>query len=625
MRNQIIGLLVWFSCIGAPYVHAQQFVDLDGAANGLVGFIGPESMGIGLAAADVDDDGHVDIFVPNREGHHDLFFHNNGDGTFTDLAQVIGIGSVRQTRNAIWFDFDGDHDLDLLTAEDCFVGPETPIFSCLQTLPLALYRQDAPLQFSNATYDANLAIPFPRIEIEHHGGFAVGDLNNDGWLDVFVGIWQGPAFLFLNNRNGGFVDATVSSGIAGPDRGYFQPVLIDLNADGWMDIVMAVDLGPNIIWINQRDGTFVDVAPSLGVDSAFNEMGNAVGDIDNDGDFDFFMTNIDWLDRHNILLRNDSVGTEVLFSEIAVQLGLGYTGWAWGTTMFDGNNDGLLDIALTNGWRLEAYQSDQSAYFRQLPGASLNFEQVATQVGFDDTDWGSALAAVDYDRDGDLDLLQTCMQSGPLRLYRNNLTPVQKWLTVKPRMNGPNHRAIGAAVKVSAPGFFAQRLITAGVSFLTQEPAEAHLGLGTQAFVDVTVNWPDGTSTTVPAVSANQMLVINHGGPGDLNADGVVNDADLTLFEPCFTGSSNGTIIYVDECRAADVDADGDVDCEDIQFVLQRDEADFASTPILPIAEFVDILLARGLLPSRICLADINVDGIIDGRDIESYVIDLLS
>ncbi|MDH3785191.1 MAG: ASPIC/UnbV domain-containing protein, partial [Acidobacteriota bacterium] len=175
--------------------------------------------------------------------------------------------------------------------------------------------------------------------------------------------------------------------------------------------------------------------------------------------------------------------------------------------------------------------SDTSRVFLNSATTPLAFTDVSATSGFNDAFWGSALVAFDHDRDGDLDLLQTCAPGGPapadLRLLDNQstLAASNKYLVVQPRMSGTNHRAIGAVVRITVGSQQMMRLISAGSSFLGQEPAEAFFGVGDVLIVDqVTVEWPDGTTTQRTNVNPNQVLLVTTG--PDADGDGVADFAD---------------------------------------------------------------------------------------------------
>jgi hypothetical protein len=213
-------------------------------------------------------------------------------------------------------------------------------------------------------------------------------------------------------------------------------------------------------------------------------------------------------------------------------------GWGWGTAFLDADHDGWLDLVATNGY-YGPWAQDPSRFFEGSGGPLPTFTDASSATAFDDTRWGSALVSLDYDRDGDLDLVQSCAPSGfepsSLRLLENRRTGTapHNYLVVQPRMPGPNHWAIGAVVRVEVGALSMARVITAGTSFFGQEPAEAHFGLGAAAAVDrVVVEWPDGTTGEWDDVSANQVLTVQSASPPDsivLQLAPGPGEADVTL------------------------------------------------------------------------------------------------
>ena len=517
----------------------------------------------GAAAADYDADGFIDIFVPQGSGVPDRLYRNQGDGTFADVAVDAGVASMISGRSALWLDYDGDQKLDLLVGHD-----ESDAVSSF-----TLFRQTQEGVFEDVTVASGLFIPPSSSRTGRQrggpsqiGGMCSGDINNDGHLDLFIGWWSNVGDqLFLNTGQGAFIDISEASGVADPGPRSWQPLMVDFDGDGWLDIYVARDFSPNRMWRNQGNQTFADVAPAAGLDNSWNEMGMALGDYDNDGDFDIYVTNIYHFigDEHNILLRNDSVAETLVFTEVSEFFAVDNGDWGWGTTFLDVDNDGFLDLAATNGYHSGVWNNTPSRFFLNVDGGTSPFLDVTSAVGFDNLDWGAALLAFDYDRDGDLDLLQVT-NGGPLRLLQNQplgSAANNHSLVVKPRMTGSNRYAIGAVVRIDVAGTSMMRLITAGTSLLGQEPAEAFFGLGSALTVDtLEIDWPDGVTSTLHDVAADQILVVV--APADCNGNGVDDSIDIA------GGSSpdcNGNDIP-DECEfldGGDCDENGVLDaCE---------------------------------------------------------------
>jgi len=264
-----------------------QFVEA-GAESGLGDYVMETGVGGGVAAADFDEDGDIDLFVANGNGVPDQLYRNLGNGLFEEIGVQAGVGSVENNRVGLWFDYDGDHQLDLIVGGDCRTDDE----EC--AIGLRLYRKVGEVEFTDVSADSGIAAiagMFPDSKEPHFGGITAGDINNDGYLDLALAIWDYEGRLLLNNGDGTFSDISDESGIRDVFR-YWQHTLHDFNGDGWLDIHSAVDLGENRFWINQGDNTFVDLAPSLGLDNHWDGMGTTLGDYDNDGDLDIYVTNI---------------------------------------------------------------------------------------------------------------------------------------------------------------------------------------------------------------------------------------------------------------------------------------------------------------------------------------------
>jgi hypothetical protein len=561
----------------------REFVDVSNDPGlGILPYVAPLGMAAGLAAADYDDDGDIDIFVPNRVGVADQLYQNQGDGSFLEIAGQVGLGSLGRSKVALWFDADNDNLLDLLVGSDCSAG-EGPVAdsACFESPSLFFYRQLPSGQFIDDTAAAGFADTLIDPNHPHRGGMCAGDINNDGFLDVLVTAWKfhEPAAntqiqqLFLNNGDRTFSDITAAAQFSASSGGSWQPMMADFDEDGFIDIYAAIDFSGNRLWMNNQDNTFTDQAAGAGLDSAWNDMGVALGDYDNDRDLDIYVTNIyEPGTKHNILLQNNSDpnGPTLSYSEVSQAAGCSQGHWGWGCTFLDMENNGLLDIAATNGF-FPIWNPDPSVFYRNSGNGPNWFSDASADVGFDDDLWGSALIAMDYNRDGWLDLVQTTMgptQPNKVRLLENRLRTtadpndlVNNTLVVRPRICGINRRAIGATVEIVAGDLTLMRLISAGCSLLGQEPAEANFGLGANTVVDtLTIRWPSGQGATLLSnVSANQVLTVHKPAPGDINSDFKVDLRDAADLANQWMQSGPGL--------SADLTQDQTVDLDDLKRV----------------------------------------------------------
>jgi len=563
-RAAVLASVVGLAC---GMAHAQSF-DLQNVAEarGIMegDYQSAPGMIAGIAMADYDGDGHVDIFVPNAEGMPDLMYVNNGDGTFTEAAADLGIDGFDgadkpRSRVALWLDYDGDRRLDLLVLGDSFFTPIDAVRA--DWAQPRLFRQLPDGTFENATEATGLdqidmlsdhrgfdpGSPATSL-LRHFGSVAAGDLNGDGYLDVMLGLWQAlgenepdevGARLLLNQPDGSggrvFEDVTIdvlAPGVAEPGvdnfGSFWQIVMHDFNHDGLLDIYSAIDMDHNHLWLNQgsfedpaRPGVMLlnpmeDVTLAAGVTSPTFEtdMGVALGDPNNDGMMDIYITTTDTPGsgiNNSFFVAQSTTPT---FVDQAVPAGVqgNQFGWGWGTTFQDMDCDGWQDLLVTNGFnsctdqpRMMMNNGDSGAIgFTEQASAALNRP-----------DRGSTIIGADIDRDGDVDLLHTLMltsdtacSDSAIHLLENDVDSqavAPSWITVRPRMAGPNTHAIGGTVRVELTGgpveLDMHRVLTAGISMGGQEPAEAHFGLGADVrmndFLRVTIAWPDGSTPTV--------------------------------------------------------------------------------------------------------------------------------
>ena len=480
-------------------------------------------MGSGVAVADFDNDGDPDIFIPTGAGSPNLLLRNRGDGTFDEVAASLALDDSRQARAALWVDYDGDGDLDLFVARDCHIQrPGYPAAGSCTERVISLFEQQVG-GFVDVSDQAGLFLNAGAVASGFHtGGLSAADISGDGLPDVYAARWQAleelyiSDTLFIAGKGAGYSLGSGLTALGDSQLGYWQGLFHDFDRDGRMDLFVNVDFTANQLWMN-RDGLVLqNIAAAAGVDSAWNEMGLAGADYDNDGDLDLFATNIfDWIGpsegSHNLLLRNDSVGGQIVFEERAVVAGVGDSGWGWGAAWLDADNDGDLDLAATNGYCQpdpdvcpDRFDDDPSRFFLQT-GPGDSFADVGAQVGFDDTLIGAGLVAADFDSDGRLDLLQAAidpatsadplLRTERLTLYLNRHTgggSSGNWIMIRPRMVAPNSHALGAELRLYLDdGRTLTRWIRAGDSWMSQAPASAHFGIGSAGVLRLEIDWPE--------------------------------------------------------------------------------------------------------------------------------------
>ena len=450
--------------------------------------VGDTGYGAGATAADYDRDGLVDLYVTNVGANR--LYRNLGGGAFEDVTERARVGDPSWSSSAVFFDYDDDLDLDLFVANYVVwsADRERP---CLG--PNGLRNYCNPAEYPPA-----------------------------------------PDTLYRNDGNGRFVDVSEAAGIrsvAGPGLGV---VAGDLDDDGFVDLYVANDQAVNHLWLNQGDGTFREDALSRG--AALNELGQpeasmgiAVADPDGDGDLDLFLTHLSG--ETNTFYRNDGGG---FFVDATDELRLGgvsqpYTGF--GASWFDYDGDGLLDLFIANG---KVTPGDTAAFDYREPNQLLRglpsgrYEDVSGRAGaaFELLEVSRGAAFGDLDNDGDLDIV-VVNNEGRVRLLRNEVGNSRSWLVVDLCGGGVFDRsAIGARVMVEADARSVSRDVRPGYSFAVANDPRVHFGLGDAERVDrLEVRWPSGEVTEETDVQVNRILRLLAPG-GTAPAEGVCRDAE---------------------------------------------------------------------------------------------------
>ncbi|MEM6966911.1 MAG: FG-GAP-like repeat-containing protein [Bacteroidota bacterium] len=527
LKNKLLLLISCCTCFHAGM--AQTMTDVTTSA-GINQYTSEQRFGTGASCFDINGDGWSDLHVSTAFGESDFIYLNNAGQGFMEVSNAVGLELTGGSVASLWLDYDGDQLVDLLVMNSC-----NEVDSC-SGKNLQLFKQATDGQFSEVTEQAGLDI-FSNDHLDMiKGGLAAGDLNLDGYLDIVLTHWgNGEIFVFKNNRAGGFEELGTEIGIVGTFENFFQPLMWDVDTDGDLDLYVNVDSYKNRLFLN-NDFTFFENAIDYTLIADNNEMGIAIGDFNNDERFDVFMTNIDYeslfnipTGNYNVLYKGIDLAGNVAFANVSNLMGVGRSGWGWGTTFMDVDNDGFQDLAATNG---VDNNGDLSKFWLNQSGNS--FLDISDNIGFNDDLDAKSLIALDYNHDGLLDMLQTSTthvnENTSIRLLKNECSTCGNFITIRPRMEGANHFAIGATVKVKAGTQSMMRLITAGSSYLAQEPAEAHFGVGSATTIDeIKIIWPGGAESIIENIAANQIIEIT--------------DTEI-LHTPRFTlGEKNGDLI----------------------------------------------------------------------------------
>ena len=505
-----------------------------------------ELQGGGVAIGDFDDDGWPDIYL-TRLARRDLLLRNTlGEGggldglpAFEEVGLARGLVEEFGGNGAAWVDVDGDTDLDLYVTAIDIPGR------------FWFYRNElvesGEARFTEAAADHGLALDDG---LPHFGfGIGVGDYDRDGWIDLHTSEWwpggnpaeHGHHVRLLHNLGalgpGIFEDQTEAAGASmlmiNPEGVYaFAPTFVDLDEDGWLDLAVTSDNGTSRLFWNRHDGTFRDGTPGADVSIERNGMGSTFGDYDGDGHIDWYVSAI-FSPSNEVDCGNPVCGTggnrlyrskgPYCFEELALEHGVHDGGWGWGAAFWDPDNDGDLDLVEVNGFSTPhgppgpAFVGDPLKLWRndsQSLGAA-GFVEVAADTGLVELGQGRALVPLDYDRDGDQDLL-VVDNGGPFgthtKLWRNETGDQNAWLSVE--LAGPegNRAGIGARVELQrdAAGPRQVRVIGVGAHFLAHGEYRAHFGLGPSEapVAELRVMWPDGEQSVLTGVSARQQLTI---------------------------------------------------------------------------------------------------------------------
>ncbi len=460
-----------------------------------------ERFGVGAAIGDFNNDGLLDVYIPNSAGFANHLYRNDGGGTFTEVGAAAGVDHVAGfSKQALWLDLNNDGFDDLVVFNDSSEFDDS--------FPTSrFYRNDGDGTFTDMT-DVSGVIHYEAT----HGGATAGDIDNDGDLDIFIGGWfEQTAYLLRNDGSFRFTDITDAvGGFPADDRFHWQPVMLDLNDDGLLDLYAAVDFDEDYALRNNGDGTFTDVSHEWNLIHHANDMGVAVGDVDGNGGLDMYTTNMSFSPFNtndepgpNALYMNDGTGR---FQELATEMGVDNTFFAWGTWLWDADLDGNLDLMAVNGWVQPEWHT-RAVFFRGLGDG--RFQDAGLGSGLDHRGDTRGLAPIDLENDGDVDFVLSDVYGKAVILRNETPRDGNAWLRVKARGTVSNRNGVGTKIWVTVGDRTWRSDIFVGGSFYSAPPLEAHFGLGQTTTIDrVRVLFPSNREVVLEDVDANQLLTI---------------------------------------------------------------------------------------------------------------------
>ncbi len=479
-----------------------------------------ERWGQGVCAGDFDNDGWADLYVTNFGANR--LYRNNHDGTFTDMAEKAGVTIGSWSTGCAFGDYDGDGRLDLFVAG--YVD-----FDLNRLPPAATGEGEKGRKGEREQNNPQSAIQTPQSKAmgaAYVAGASFCEYRNQRVMCGPKGLVGAADHLFRNNGDGAFTETSVKAGVQDKAGYYgFGVAWLDYDDDGKLDLLVANDSTPNYLYHNNGDGTFADVSYLSGVALNGNgreqaDMGVSVGDYDNDGRLDIHITN--FADDFNVLYHNDD---GAMFSDTSFPAGLGLVTMpflGWGTNFLDYDNDGWLDLFVTNG---HVYpNADNSDWGTSYQQRALLFRNVKGKFHDVGASAGAALhvpragrgsAVGDYDNDGDADLLLNNLDEAATLLRNDGGNKAGHWLTLQLRGDVQQkcpRDAIGTTVFCTVAGQRLRAEVASGRSLHSQSDLRVHFGLGAATKIDkLEVRWMNGKAETYEIKAVDRILTIEQG------------------------------------------------------------------------------------------------------------------
>lgn len=510
------------------------------------------TLGASVSVADFNNDGYMDVFFTNsQKGSSNALFQNNGDGTFTDVTKESKLGSINQegiSTSAVWFDYNNNGYQDIYIAG---WGQSK------------LFENNGDGTFTDVTEESNTGFS------GNVGKAITLDYDQDGHLDLYLGnyfqndvdLWNlettkimhndferaangGENLLFKNNGDGTFTNVSEEMGVH--DSGWtLAPGSADINNDGYPDLYNANDFGPDTLYINDEGKGFKEVEQNHGIgDDTYKGMNTSFADLFHEGQLGIYISNVS---KPRYILEGNQFwypNEDGKYEDKAEELGINLAGFSWGASFTDLNNSGDLDLVVTNGFISASEEDDYwfelgtlattpgniiedtknwpafndkslSGYeekFLFLNDGNGKLTDVAEDAQLDFTYDGRGVAPIDFDNDGDMDLI-FANQNAPAKVYENETTDDSNWINLDLEgTEASNRDAVGAKVLFTIDGEQTLMERDGGNGYATQRDPRLHIGTGESEVVEnIKITWPSGGVEEFKNIKVNQFLKIKEG------------------------------------------------------------------------------------------------------------------
>lgn len=488
-------LLSFFFCLGIIHcLQGQSFTEVSGEMGlthgfGIPGQVNGQVIGGGISFSDFNQDGWDDITVATLEDSLIHFYQSDQGTSFLKLAPLVNCDC--RSKQILWADVDNDGDKDLFVS--CYVEDNR------------LYENTGGLTMVDRTATSGINL----YSFSPSTAATMGDYDNDGLLDLYVGEYTNTGFnksdrLFKNNGDFTYTDVTAASGIPVMDNPTLACSFQDINHDLKPEIYVAVDKAPeNKMYKNNGDGTFSDISASSNTNIVICAMNSSSGDIENDGDLDIYVTNAP-AKGGNALLQNNNDET---FTDITAASNVLFGRVGWGTSFFDCENDGDLDMYVSG-----SVNATNALYLND--GSGVFSEPLYSGGGISGYDDGASYCNIrgDFNHDGLEDLLVSNQDTSQLRLWRNDNQSFYNWIKVDLEGTVSNKDGIGVWISAYADPDVYTRYTNLGDGYLGQNSDFTLIGLLNHTQLDsLIIEWPSGTVDKFEDIQSNQFLYIKEG------------------------------------------------------------------------------------------------------------------